>query len=142
MAYQMREPCRYCNSEEGNISPRGGQNCVFCLGCGRLAYNAPRTETGETVRTVTTIHNGIRPKQRARILLRANGVCELCGARQLLHVGHLLSVDDGLKAGSTEAVLNSDENLAALCEECNLGIGSASVTLRLLMRLALERGAG
>jgi hypothetical protein len=96
-------------------------------------------ETGQAQRSVTTVHNGVRPKQRARILLRANGLCELCGARSTLHVGHLISVADGLGEGLSEFTLNHDENLAALCEECNLGLGRISVTARLLVGLILRR---
>lgn len=127
MTYKMRSPCVACAEETGEIVPRNGQDCVFCAGCRRFAYNAPRVETSRAVRSVSTVHDGIKPKQRVRILLRAAGRCELCGAGGFLHVGHLLSADDGLEAGLTEMELNDDTNLAALCEVCNLGMGSLSI---------------
>ena len=114
---------------------------MYCIGCGRFLYNAPKTETGEAQRSVTTVHNGIKPKQRARIILRALGRCELCGSTKNLHIGHLLSVTDGLALGLTEAQLNDDANLSAMCEECNLGIGKDSVTARLYAALLNRRAA-
>lgn len=137
--YQMRAPCR-CGSTTGRIETKSGQDCVYCLGCGKHQYNAPRVETGRAVRTVTTVHNGIKPKQRARILLRANGSCELChNGDRPLHVGHLLSVNDGMKQGLTDLEINSDENLAAMCDECNLGLSDRPVSLRLLLSLLVTR---
>ena len=138
--YRMRKPCVSCGSEFGRIRETGAQDCVYCL-CGRFQYNAPRVETGKAVRTVTTVHNGIKPKQRARILVeRAGCRCELCGSTKgELHVGHLLSVEVGLKQGLTEDELNDDENLAAMCAECNLGIGRNPIPLRLAVALQMAR---
>lgn len=134
----LRNPCMACGSDTGLIRHTNGQACVFCE-CGKYQYNAPRTETGERQRSVTTVHNGIRSKQRARILLRANGLCELCGQRGPLHVGHLLSAKDGVTYGLTEAEINDDDNLAAFCEECNLGIGAQTATPRLMAAIVKRR---
>lgn len=140
-SFAMRVPCKRCGSTEGYITTRNGQDCVFCSvpWCNRFQYNAPKVETGRASRTVTTIHNGIKPKERIRILERATGRCEICGAKGNLHVGHLLSVENGLKSGMTEYDLNSDENLAAMCEECNLGIGKSTVSLRLSVSILRAR---
>ena len=78
-------------------------------------------------------------KQRARIIDRATGHCELCGKRGNLHVGHLLSVKVGLDGGLTETELNSDENLCAQCDECNLGQGKLPMSLRLAVMLLKAR---
>lgn len=137
--HSMRARCRYCGATEGRIETRNGQDCVYCLACGKHQYNAPKTETGRAERTVTTIHNGIKPKQRARIIERATGRCELCGARGNLHVGHLVSVKDALRLELTDAEINSDENLAAMCDECNLGIGENPVPLRLAIAMVMAR---
>lgn len=148
MNYVMRVPCKFgCGTTDGYLETRNGQDCVLCSACKRLNYNAPKTETGRAVRSVTTVHNGIKPNQRARILERATGACELCHAsNKPLHVGHLLSVDEGLKLGLTELEINHDENLSAMCDECNLGLSSRPVPLRLLMamlraRINLQRNA-
>lgn len=145
----MRDPCARCGCASGRIQTKSGQDCVFCTGCNAFAYNAPRVETGRAVRSVSTVHSGIKPKQRARLILRANGRCELCGARGDLHVGHVLSVAVGLEHGLTERDLNDDENLVAACPECNLGLGAEPMPTRLLVailraRLALAKrnGAG
>lgn len=139
--YTMRSPCAFCGNTIGHIEYRGGQACVFCQECKRLVYNAPKTELGERPRTVATVHNGIKPKKRMRILERATGRCELCGAQTILHVSHILSVSDGLNQGLTETEINHDENLAALCEECNLGLGGLSYSPRLYIALLRRRVA-
>jgi ribosomal protein S27E len=141
-AYPLREPCKYCGAETGTLTFVGGQNVVRCGACGKGLYNAPRVETGEAQRSVTTVHNGIKPKQRMRIFQRASGRCEICGGGGNLHLGHALSVKDGLDAGFTEVDLNSDENLFACCEECNLGLGSEPLPIRLhigLLRRRIQR---
>lgn len=139
-SYTMRAPCRFgCGTTTGRMETRNGQDCVFCSQCNRLQYNAPKTETGREIRTVTTIHNGIKPKQRARILDRDSGRCALCGAAGNLHVGHLLSVHDGVAGGMTEAELNDDENLAAMCDECNLGLSDTTVSVRLVIAIIRAR---
>jgi len=119
----MRAPCRFgCQTSDGYIRTAGAQDVVRCACCHRAQYNASRVETGRTPRSVTTVRNGIRPSQRARILMR-DGRCVMCGSRELLQVGHLVPVAGGLAAGLTEAELNDDENLAAMCPECNAGLG-------------------
>lgn len=117
---------------------------MFCLQCGSFQYNAPRTETGKAVRSVSRVHNGIKPKQRARILERAHCRCEICHRPGELHVGRILSVKEGLSlgAGLTEQQLNSDENLIAHCPECNLGQGDRPLPLWLVVGLVLSRTKG
>lgn len=138
-SHPLRKPCEKCGSVTGYIETRGNQDCVFCQACKGYQYCAPKTETGRAVRTVTTVHNGIKPNQRNRILMRATGHCELCGASGDLHVGHLLSVREGLEQGLTEFELNNDENLAAFCPECNLGMGQETVPLRLVFAIIKAR---
>lgn len=139
--FEMRRPCQGCRSSEGYIVTRSGQDCVFCAACDTFQYNAPRTETGRAVRSVSTVHEAIRTNQRARIIERASGRCELCGAPPPLDIGHLLSVKDGLAEGLTESIINSDENLAAMCKECNLGFGPRSVPVRLMVALLRRRAS-
>ena len=120
--YPMRAPCRYCGCQNGRIETRGGQDCIFCQSCGKMAYNAPKTETGRAVRSTTTVHSAINPNKRYRVLERASGKCELCGKTgAVLHVGHLVSVDAGIRLGMTDAEINDLENLCSLCDECNMG---------------------
>lgn len=143
--FLMRKPCTKCGGQQGRIETRGGQDCVYCLGCvpGTYQYNAPRPETGRKERSMETIHAGLGTAKRARILVRANTRCELCGhtatAEYPLHVGHLLSVKDGMALGLTETDLNDDENLAALCMACNLGIGETTIPLRLAASIVIAR---
>lgn len=75
---EMRSSCRECGGELGRIDTRGGQDVVFCAGCGKWAgYNASKAETGREVRSLRT-RGRIKPKQRARILERDNATCVLC----------------------------------------------------------------
>lgn len=145
--HKLRAPCRFCApsgvvSEDGYLIETNGQNVVRCLRCNRAVYNAPKVETGQEPRTVTTVHNGVRPSQRSRVLLRDSGRCVFCGSKDQLHVGHLLSVKDGLGAGLTELELNDDVNLITCCAECNLGMGEASIPPWIaapLIRASLKR---
>lgn len=137
----MRQACQRCGGLTGYIEVRTGQNCVHCSHCDQWVYNAPKTETGQRDRSVTTVHNGIKPKQRLRILERSTCRCEFCGSSGNLHVGHILSVKDGLDYGLTDIEINHDENLAALCEECNLGMGKASMAPRIYAALLLRRAS-
>lgn len=142
--FNMRQPCPNCETPYGRVETRNGQSCVYCAnpGCGRWVYNAPRTETGERQRSVSTVHEAIKTRTRAQVLLRAGSRCELCGVgidATVMHVGHLISVEDGLKEGLTDQVLNHQENLAAMCQECNLGIGKDSTPLRTLLRVTALR---
>ena len=139
-SYKMRDPCRYCHfpSMDGSLVPTNGQNCVYCAACGKLAYNAPKTETGEA--PLPTVPRGdISPRQRARILQRDLARCVLCGRGPeqsvVLHIDHLLSLKDGAEAGIPIAELSRDENLATFCDACNLGKGDNSVSPRLMARL-------
>lgn len=127
--YPMRAPCNGCGNTIGRVETKSGQDTIYCGGCNRWRYNAPRVETGRAKRTVSTVHDAVRPSVRFKVLQRARGHCEMpgCGSTGDLHVAHLLSVKDGLEVGLTEADLNSDRNLAAFCATCNLGQGSAPV---------------
>lgn len=138
--FNLREPCRYCSNATGHIEIRGGQNCAFCDQCGRFAYNAPKVETGETRRSVSTVHAGIRNSQRAIVIERARGLCELCATdvSPSWHISHMLSVDDGIEDGFTEAQLNLASNLLRLCEECNLGQGKKSYDPKLYRALCIR----
>lgn len=135
MSYPMRAACKHCGGEDGRVETRNGQDCVFCAGCGRHAYNAPRAETGREVRRLRT-RPDIKPGIRARILERDNGTCVLCHRADVeLDVGHLISVDAGRKADLTDAELYDEENLAAMCAACNSGLSSRPVSLRFAVAL-------
>lgn len=121
----LREPCQ-CSCESGIVRVRSGQNCVFCSLCGRYAgYNAPKTETGEEPRSVSTVRAGITCAVRGQVLARARRRCELCATDldgvPAWHVAHLLPIPVALEEGLPDDVVNSPANLAAFCEECNLG---------------------
>jgi 5-methylcytosine-specific restriction endonuclease McrA len=119
--YTSRKPCPRCGTTKAVLIRRSNQNTVRCADCRTLLYNAPKTETGEKTRTVRTLRPRIKPSQQARILDRDGGRCVLCGSTDALTIGHLLSIEDGADLGATVTELNSDANLAAMCEACNLG---------------------
>lgn len=144
--YDLRNSCA-CGCSKGWIQTKSGQDCVYCCDCSRFQYNAPKTETGRKARSVSTTHSAIKPAQRNRIIERGNGRCERCGkpanlTKTGLHVGHIVSVEAGHKHGLTDAEINSDENLIAECDECNLGHGASALPVRLYMALLKARVAG
>jgi len=132
---EMRQHCNNCLNDTGYMEERNGQDVVRCYQCDAYAYCAPRTETGRGKRIVST-RPTIKPKRRARILDRDNGLCVVCGTTAA-HIGHLLSVKDGETVGADDALIWSDENLAAMCEECNLGFGSRTPSPQLVYRVVL-----
>lgn len=135
----MRAPCTRCGSSEGAVTETNGQDVVRCWHCGKWAYNQPKAESGKPQRTVRTRPN-MSPSTKARILDRDNGACVMCHCTDKpLHVGHLLSVADGKSQGATEDELDHDENLVAMCEECNLGQSSRTVSLRLVYLILKAR---
>jgi 5-methylcytosine-specific restriction endonuclease McrA len=129
--YVSREECPSCGTTDARILRVGTQNTVRCADCGRHLYNASKVETGELARAVQTVRKGIKPNQQARIFDRDGGRCIFCRQDdEPLTIGHLLSVEDGVALGATTAELNDDSNLAAMCEACNLGLNSRSISPR------------
>ena len=135
----LRSRCVQCGNTKGYIEERNGQNCVFCASCRHFAYNAPKTETGQKPQSIASVHKGISPSRRHRIIERATARCEFCGNATHLHISHILSVTDGLALGLTESELNADDNLALLCDYCNLGMGKNSFNPRLYVALLKRR---
>lgn len=138
--FTMRNLCPSCGGSLGFIVEKNGQDTVRCKQCNRHCYNAPRTETGRAIRSVTTIHNGVRPTLRARVLERDGSRCVICNATETrFHVGHLISVDAGLLYGLSDAEINDEENLAVMCEECNLGYSERPIPLRTAIAILRAR---
>lgn len=129
--FEMRAPCSACGNTAGRVVTKSGQDTVRCKTCDKYAgYNLPKSESGKEQRSVTRNREPMKPSKRAEILMRDGGRCVLCrSADAILHVGHLISVDVGLRIGMTEEEVHDDENLAAMCEECNLGIGKQPIPL-------------
>lgn len=137
----LRNPCA-CGSTNGHIQPKGGQDVAYC-DCGTWAgYCVPRHETGKAPRSLRS-RPEIQPSQRARILRRDANRCIYCGRGPgdgiTLVIGHLISVADGEALNLTERHLYHDENLAAMCEEDNSGIGRDSVPARIIATLVRMR---
>ena len=143
---EMRKPCKYgCTDTDERPNTFGarvdtnGQATIWCVECGEYQYNAPKTELGEDQRHIKT-RDSIKLSTRIRIFMRANGMCELCGAADvILHVSHILSVDDSRGTDITPEEVNHDDNLACLCEACNIGMGKLSFNPRLYLRLLRKR---
>lgn len=151
-SFTMRQPCQKCQSTSGTISHRNGQACVFCDDCGAWVYNAPRAETGKERRS-TRSRPDIAPSAKARVLAAHNGQCIACGKSQLthgvvMHIDHLIPVEAAKRVGVYDQLIESEWNLAPLCEECNAGkqadLNAVSVTLmyRVLMMKAMPRTDG
>ncbi len=135
----LREKCKYCGCDSGHIIEKGVQDTVYCDNCNRWLYNAPRTETGKEVRTLKTIHENINLVKRAEIILRANARCELCGSDEMIEVGHIISAKWGFENGMTDLEINNENNLAAMCKKCNLGVRDNILPIRNLIILLTKR---
>ena len=136
--YKMRAPC-LCGCEHGVIRTVGYQDTVRCLECGAFQYNAPRKETGRPQLHVAK-REKLAPSLRAHILIRGGGACELCHQSHVpLVVGHLLSLDAGRAEGLSDDELNNEENLAAMCDACNSGLGKQPVPLRVMVAIIIAR---
>lgn len=136
--FTMRAPCR-CGQHDGYIVERGAQDVVRCRACDAYQYCAPRTETGKATRSVRS-NPTVAPSKRDRVLKRSDYACVQCGRRApdvQLHMGHLISVDAGREHGIPEVLIWHDFNLAAFCDECNLGLGSQPVAVDLMYRCLL-----
>lgn len=139
---EMRQPCSAegCGSTVGVLATKGGQDTVRCAVCDKFAYNAPRAETGRSVRRLSD-RTSIPVSRQYRVKERATGRCELCGARGDLVVDHILSLDAGRQLGLSDFELNHDENLAALCAACNAGKGALPMSPRLYLALLKSRAS-
>jgi hypothetical protein len=137
--YKMRAPCSQCGCEFGILRTVGFQDTVKCHQCGLFQYNAPRKETGKPQLHVP-MREKISPSLRAEVLTRSGCACELCHRMGIpLTVAHLLSLEAGRAAGLSEDELNSEENLSAMCEACNSGIGKNPVPLRVMIAIIQAR---
>lgn len=135
MVITMRAPCQGCGGTRGEVTKSNGQNVAHCVACGAYCYCPPKAELGEAPSQVRT-RPTMKPSQRARVLERDNHVCVSCHRDGVtLHIGHLLSVEDGRALGATDAELWDDANLAAMCDACNLGQGRESMNLRFVLRV-------
>lgn len=138
--FTMRAPCPSCGETIGKLVEVNSQDTVRCRGCNRFCYCAPRTETGREQRSVTTVHKGVRPHVRTRILERDGHQCVLCRSHDTtLHVGHIVSVKAGFDIGMSDVEINDEENLIAVCEECNLGQGAQPIPLRTAIAILRAR---
>lgn len=143
-SFTMRKACKtpFCESTLGRIEVKNGQDCVYCCNCGEWQYNAHKVETGRAVRSTQTVHAAIKPRVRSDVLIRSNGRCELCGKSSsdcVVHVGHILSVNVGVAEGLSDDDINDSENLMAMCDECNLGIGDQPLPLKLMVKVLVSR---
>lgn len=137
--FEMRQPCANCGCGEGVAEDRNGQDVVRCMWCNTYAYCRPRNESGRPVRHVRNRPN-IKPSQRARIFDRDGKRCTLCNETEgVMHLGHMLSVEHGRRLGCTDDELFSDENLAVMCELCNLGYGRQTLNLRMVAAILQAR---
>lgn len=137
--HQMRDDCPRCGGADGVITTVGLQDVVRCARCDRYCYNAPRTETGRPRRSLRS-RPQIAPSQRHRVLVRDGRRCFVCGRMDAtLEIGYILSVHDGRAHGLSDAELYHDENLMAICKECNSGQSTDTLPLWFLVAVLRVR---
>ncbi len=136
--------CKYpeCDGTEGTIETKSNQDCLTCNTCNRFQRNVSKVDSGRKPRTVKTTHDAIKTSVKNLVLHRCNGFCELCGKGPpfaILQVSHIISVEYGHDHGLTDDQINDQENLIALCDECNLGGGKECLPLRFALRVVWAR---
>lgn len=131
----QKRACKKCGLE-GNEPDKDRK--VWCKRCGHY-WNASKVEAGEEPRTLKTTHEAITGAMRKEVLFRSNGKCEMCGRRDSLQVGHLVSVEAGHSYGLSDAEINHPENLCAMCEECNSNVRADIVPLRVALVMITDR---
>jgi len=134
--HPLRATCGHCGGAQGRIRKKSDQNCVYCVGCDRWQYNAPKVETGEERRSLSR-REAIKPKRWIQLLELHGHACFNCGARPpdvILHAAHLISRKDAEAHGFLDEVIDSDTNLVPMCETCNAGYGRSSVAVALMYR--------
>lgn len=134
-----RAPCPSCGCLGGVIEERGGQDVVRCAACRRYLYCAPRSETGKPQRSIRT-RPTMKPSTRYRILERDGSTCQICHRTDRpLVVDHAIPVEWFKSEGVDPALADDEENLWAVCEECNSGKSDTPVPIRLLLRALMAR---
>jgi 5-methylcytosine-specific restriction endonuclease McrA len=139
----LRKPCIHCGGTEGSITTKNGQDVASCAACGRYAYCAPRVETGREVRSLSTRPN-LKPAVRFRILDQFGYTCIACGRGAPdveLRVDHIISRAAAEMAGVLDDLIDSEDNMAPLCEPCNSGKRAAFTvgTIKLMHRALIMR---
>jgi hypothetical protein len=138
--HRMRAACPDCGNTDGMIMTVSGQDTVRCARCDRFCYNAPRAETGRPRRSLRS-RPQVSPSQRQRILVRDKRTCFVCSRHEgRIDIGHIISVHEGRAYGLSDAELFHDDNLVAMCAECNAG--QRSDTLPLPFLIVVLRAAG
>lgn len=133
----IKPSCAVCGSKTGIAKRKNGVWQLYCE-CGKWHSTPKIKDIGVKPRKVYR-RKTIGLSQRTRIILRAAGACELCRTNKELRVGHMLSVKDGVEMGLTAEFLNSDENIAAMCECCNSGIKEGTIPLRVMGAILMAR---
>ena len=134
----MRGPCR-CGETRGVASYQNGQDVVRCVN-GHFCYNRPKAESGTPTRSTRSRPN-LKPSARYEVLARDAFKCVLCGRdgdSSILHVDHMIPMNAAEEDKELRAMLNSEENLVTLCEECNLGKSNVEPRLRELAILLIR----
>lgn len=134
--------CKKCGSPLLWIEPVGGNLTLRCIQCNAFNDNISKEDAGIRERSHKSVHDAIPDRVKNAVRVRAGCKCELCGklaADSALHTAHLVSVDDGLRFGIPTHILNSEENLACFCEQCNQEMGTETVPLRLAVIILAVR---
>jgi hypothetical protein len=113
----------YCEHADTEILPKGPHYGRWCLGCEMFLGWVPKSELGIERRSLTS-RQGIKPKVRALIFDRFGNACMTCGRMApdvQLQVDHIIPVELAKRFGLYDDLIESDLNLAPMCEECNSG---------------------
>jgi 5-methylcytosine-specific restriction endonuclease McrA len=139
----LKRPCKTCGGTDGFAVLHGPGYLACCSRCEKSlgGYFVSKVDMGIAKRSVRS-QPGVSTTAHSRILERDRWACMECGRRPpdvALEVGHLISKAQGQFIGMTAGELNSDENLYAVCQECNAGRSTRSIDPIMLFRLMRAR---
>lgn len=136
------EACPKCGYSLTIVCANGPHLSKSCVQCNKFIGHVSRVDAGVKERTSQSIHSSIPERIKNEVRMRAGCKCEICGVpsyKTQLHIAHLISVNDGLRFHIPTSILNSLENLALFCDECNLNMGSETVPLRIAVIITAIR---
>jgi 5-methylcytosine-specific restriction endonuclease McrA len=135
--HELPGGCVHCGCTTGYIVPGELHVGLYCDNCTSWQRWVSKRDAGVSTRSLRS-QRGIAPSLRERVFARDGHRCVRCGvgaSAARLVVGHIVSVRDGLELGMNDDKLYSFENLCCMCEECNAGLGAASLAMPDALRI-------
>lgn len=129
----------------GYINENHVQDVLRCICCDTYWKNIPKTDSGRAVRMLTNGASRQYKKSRVKVLTR-DTYCEICNTAfndklgKQKHCGHIVSRKDAINLGMLESCIDHEDNMAAMCSECNSSLSSTSLKRDWYIRFCDKKG--